>query len=127
MFAGLRQSAYLGLRQGLARLVEAARVFELRAEAEREELGRDFVVLLVGVDRVLGDRMVAHVLCEVRSRILRNRLHLVLDASDKEGDRALADAVRQRRGFESDDRAGDEAHEVLPFGGSGKKALTRLW
>ena len=49
MDAGFGQSRLLGLGQGLCpKGVEAAGVFQPRAEAEPEEFGRQFIVLGVG-------------------------------------------------------------------------------
>ena len=130
MGGGLGEAMLLGFGQGGVGVgIEGAGVFQLRAEARLEELGRHLVVLGVGRIRVLGDGAGRHLAGELRVGVRARFGELAAGVGDQELDGGLAHDVGERRAFEGVDGGGDETHdpEAGPLGGSGKKALTRAW
>ena len=128
MRGGLRSAPSSAWARVAAGSVEAAGVFQLRAQ-HLEEGRRHLVVLGVGRVGVVGDRMARHLAGEggVGLGAPRRALRAVRDQQPM--DRGADDGVGQRRALEGAEGGGDEAHAAAPgsCGGRGKKTEVRAW
>src|ERR1700687_2790903 len=121
------RSLLLGVLQRRRRLlVEARRVFAVRAQYVSEECRRHLAMLGIGFGGVLGKGTCRHL---VRKRGVAFR---VAAGQPRRGARAQPldgganDDVRQRHPFGGADHSGNEVHVATPScGGSGKNMLVR--
>ena len=100
----------------------------MRPQHEPEELGRNLVVLGVGIRRVRGNRIGDHLLREAALGIERTTGQLLLRSPDEPADRRSRHRIRPGNAFADMNCRLHKAHDEFlrtVLGGAGKKALVR--
>ena len=129
MLDGLPQRLLLGLLQRRFRLlVEARRIFPVRAQHFCEERLRHLVMLGVGLVGVFGDVARGHFVGEGGVALGIAAGKPCGGARAQPLDRGADHDVGQRHALGGADNRGNETHQIAPFcGGKGKNMLVRDW